>query len=140
MSQLDSGSKRKVLVVDDDPQIRRILERMLVGSSYEVRTAGDGLAALNQVKEDPPDLVILDIMMPGMSGIEVCRQIREANPGHPFQVLMLSAKDSQADRRRALEYGANDYVTKPFHIASLVRKIQYMFEKQGSERASSHFE
>ena len=140
MSQLDSGSKRKVLVVDDDPQIRRILERMLVGSSYEVRTAGDGVAALSQVKEDPPDLVILDIMMPGMSGIEVCRQIRETNPGLPIQVLMLSAKDSQADRRRALEYGANDYVTKPFHIASLVRKIQYMFEKQGAERPSSHFE
>lgn len=131
MSQQVSGSKRKVLVVDDDPQIRKILERMLIGPSYDVRTAVDGLTALSQVKEDPPDLVILDIMMPGMSGIEVCRQIRETNPEHPIQVLMLSAKDSQADRRRALEYGANDYVTKPFHIASLVRKIQYMFEKQG---------
>lgn len=131
MSQLVSGSKRKVLVVDDDPQIRKILERMLIGPSYDVRTAVDGLTALSQVREDPPDLVILDIMMPGMSGIEVCRQIRESNPEHPIQVLMLSAKDSQADRRRALEYGANDYVTKPFHIASLVRKIQYMFEKQG---------
>ncbi|MCC7344394.1 MAG: response regulator [Deltaproteobacteria bacterium] len=131
MIQQVSGSKRKVLVVDDDPQIRKILERMLIGPSYDVRTAVDGLTALNQVREDPPDLVILDIMMPGMSGIEVCRQIRESNPEHPIQVLMLSAKDSQADRRRALEYGANDYVTKPFHIASLVRKIQYMFEKQG---------
>ncbi|KAB2836327.1 response regulator [bacterium] len=131
MIQPVSGSKRKVLVVDDDPQIRKILERMLIGPSYDVRTAVDGLTALSQVKEDPPDLVILDIMMPGMSGIEVCRQIRETNPEHPIQVLMLSAKDSQADRRRALEYGANDYVTKPFHIASLVRKIQYMFEKQG---------
>ncbi len=113
MSQQVSGSKRKVLVVDDDPQIRKILERMLIGPSYDVRTAVDGLTALSQVKEDPPDLVILDIMMPGMSGIEVCRQIRETNPEHPIQVLMLSAKDSQADRRRALEYGANDYVTKP---------------------------
>jgi len=131
MSQPVSGSKRKVLVVDDDPQIRKILERMLIGPSYDVRTAVDGLTALSQVREDPPDLVILDIMMPGMSGIEVCRQIRESNLEHPIQVLMLSAKDSQADRRRALEYGANDYVTKPFHIASLVRKIQYMFEKQG---------
>ncbi|MCC6273988.1 MAG: response regulator [Deltaproteobacteria bacterium] len=131
MNQTVLGSKRKVLVVDDDPQIRKILERMLIGPSYDVRTAVDGLTALSQVREDPPDLVILDIMMPGMSGIEVCRQIRESNPEHPIQVLMLSAKDSQADRRRALEYGANDYVTKPFHIASLVRKIQYMFEKQG---------
>jgi two-component system phosphate regulon response regulator PhoB len=131
MSESAVATKRKVLVVDDDPQIRKILERMLVGTTYEVRTAGDGYSALNQVQEDPPDLIILDIMMPGMSGIEVCRQIRELRPQLPIQVLMLSAKDSQADRRRALEYGANDYVTKPFHIASLVRKIQYMFEKQG---------
>jgi len=122
---------RKVLVVDDDPQIRKILERMLSGPEYKVRSAVDGFTALHQVKEDPPDLVILDIMMPGMSGIEVCRQIRELQPDNPIQVLMLSAKDSQADRRRALEYGANDYITKPFHIASLVRKIEYMFEKKG---------
>ncbi|MCE9624884.1 MAG: response regulator [Deltaproteobacteria bacterium] len=131
MSEAEVGIKRKVLVVDDDPQIRKILERMLVGLHYEVRSVVDGFSALSQVEADPPDLVILDIMMPGMSGIEVCRQIRELHPEHPIQVLMLSAKDSQSDRRRALEYGANDYVTKPFHIASLVRKIQYMFEKVG---------
>ncbi|MFO1464000.1 MAG: response regulator [bacterium] len=130
MDQALTGGRRKVLVVDDDPQIRKILERMLVGPNYEVRSAVDGFTALHQVQEDPPDLVILDIMMPGMSGIEVCRQIRELRPESPIKVLMLSAKDSQADRRRALEYGANDYITKPFHIASLARKIQYLFEKQ----------
>ena len=122
--------KRKVLVVDDDPQIRKILTRMLAPATYEIRSADDGFAALQTVREWSPDLVILDIMMPGMSGIEVCRQIREEKPGQDLQILMLSAKDSQADRRRALEYGANDYVSKPFHIASLGRKIQYMFEKE----------
>ena len=121
--------KRKVLVVDDDPQIRKILTRMLEPSTYEIRSVDDGFAAVQVVREWGPDLVILDIMMPGMSGIEVCRQIREESPGGKLQILMLSAKDSQADRLRALEYGANDYVTKPFHIASLGRKIQYMFEK-----------
>lgn len=121
--------KRKVLVVDDDPQIRKILTRMLAPATYEIRSADDGFTALQTVREWNPDLVILDIMMPGMSGIEVCRQIREEKPGGDLQILMLSAKDSQADRRRALEYGANDYVSKPFHIASLGRKIQYMFEK-----------
>ena len=123
------ANKRKVLVVDDDPQIRKILTRMLEPSTYEIRSVDDGFAAIQSVREWGPDLVILDIMMPGMSGIEVCRQIREENAGGTLQILMLSAKDSQADRLRALEYGANDYVTKPFHIASLGRKIQYMFEK-----------
>jgi len=127
-------AKWKILVVDDDPQIRKILERMLSGADYEVRTADDGYSALERIKEDPPHLVILDIMMPGMSGIEVCRAIRETHPASSIQVLMLSAKDSQSDRRRALEYGANDYVTKPFHIASLTRKIRYIFEKMGVEK------
>jgi two-component system phosphate regulon response regulator PhoB len=90
----------------------------------------NGDSALREIQADPPDLVILDIMMPGMSGIEVCREIRKIRPQENIQVLMLSAKDSQSDRRRALEYGADDYVTKPFHIASLARKIEYMFEKR----------
>jgi DNA-binding response OmpR family regulator len=123
-------AKRKVLIVDDDPQIRKILERMLVGPDYDLRFATDGLSALKQLTEKLADLVILDIMMPGMSGIDVCKQIREQFRDTDIQVLMLSAKDSQSDRRRALEYGADDYVTKPFHISSLARKIQYMFEKK----------
>lgn len=104
---------------------------MLTGPAYDVRMVSNGDLALQEVQANPPDLVILDIMMPGMSGIEVCREIRNLKPVLPIQVLMLSAKDSQADRRRALEYGADDYVTKPFHIASLARKIEYMFEKRG---------
>jgi len=123
-------NKRKILIVDDDPQIRKILERMLKGPDYDVRMVADGDAAIEQVKADPPDLVILDIMMPGISGIEVCSEIRKSRPQSGIQILMLSAKESQADRRRALEYGADDYVTKPFHIASLARKIEYMFEKR----------
>ncbi len=119
-------------MVDDDPQIRKILERMLKNPDYDVRMVADGSAALDAVRADPPDLVILDIMMPGMSGIEVCREIRKVQPDSEMQVLMLSAKESQADRRLALEYGADDYVTKPFHIASLARKIQHMFEKRES--------
>jgi two-component system phosphate regulon response regulator PhoB len=123
-------TKRKILIVDDDPQIRKILERMLTDPVYDVRMVSNGDSALREIQADPPDLVILDIMMPGMSGIEVCREIRKIRPQENIQVLMLSAKDSQSDRRRALEYGADDYVTKPFHIASLARKIEYMFEKR----------
>lgn len=129
-------AKRKVLIVDDDPQVRKILNRMLSASDYEIYSAEDGQKAIDTVARCNPDLIILDIMMPGMSGIEVCKQIREDFPDREIQVLMLSAKDSQADRRRALEYGANDYVTKPFHIDSLARKIQYIFEKKKGVLAS----
>ncbi len=124
-------NKRKVLVVDDDPQIRKILERMLSVNVYEVQTASDGASALTKISENRFDLVILDIMMPGMSGIEVCREIRKTHSDPAMQVLMLSAKDSQSDRLRALEYGADDYVTKPFHVGSLARKIEYMLGKKG---------
>ena len=123
-------SKRKVLIVDDDPQIRKILERMLGDPKYDVKCVEDGKGAMESLQDYHPDLVILDIMMPGMSGIEVCRQIREVYPQREVHVLMLSAKDSQSDRRRALEYGADDFVTKPFHIASLGRKIDYIFDKK----------
>lgn len=106
---------------------------MLQGPKFEIHHAEDGQQALDVVSDVEPHLIILDIMMPGMSGIDVCRQVREKYPERDIKVLMLSAKDSQSDRRLALEYGANDYVTKPFHIASLGRKIEYMFEKGESD-------
>lgn len=129
--------RRKVLVVDDDPQIRKILERILDSTRYHVVSVSEGPAALIKFREFSPQLVILDIMMPGLSGIDVCQQLRKEFPDRKFQVLMLSAKDSQADRRRALEYGADDYVTKPFHIASLARKIEYIFDKKRDDAIAS---
>ncbi len=126
-------SKKKVLIVDDDPQIRKILERLLQGAEYDLQLAEDGKSALSAIASFHPQLVILDIMMPGMSGIEVCRQIRTEFPDEAIQILMLSAKDSQSDRRQALEFGADDYVTKPFHIASLARKIEYIFGKRKAD-------
>jgi DNA-binding response OmpR family regulator len=126
-------NKRKVLIVDDDPQIRKILERMLEGDHYEVQCVEDGTKAVERCLEFRPHLVILDIMMPGKSGIEVCQEIRNHFSKEKIQVLMLSAKDSQSDRRQALEFGADDYVTKPFHIASLGRKIEYFFSKRDPE-------
>lgn len=120
----------KILIVDDDPHIRKILERMLAQPQYETQSAEDGLQALKLVEEFQPHLVILDVMMPGLSGLEVCEKIREKFNKEQIQILMLSAKDSQIDRRSALETGADDYLTKPFHIASLARKIEYSLEKQ----------
>lgn len=126
-------SKQKILIVDDDPQVRKILTRMLENAGYELKTASDGFEALDQLSLFLPDLVILDIMMPGMSGIEVCQKIRQYSLKARLKILILSGKDTQADRREALELGGDDFVTKPFHIASLLRKIQHMLQKDDGE-------
>lgn len=136
MSQ-SAPSPRRILIVDDDPQIRKILERMLTQSPYEIQSAQDGLQALELVEKFRPHLIILDVMMPGLSGMEVCQKIRERFPKEEIQILMLTAKESQPDRRLALETGADDYITKPFHIASLARKIEYALNQQANKSLSS---
>lgn len=120
---------KKILIVDDDPQVHRILETVLASKSYQIMKAPDGTLAWETICTQRPDLVVLDIMMPGLSGIEVCQKIRREPELSSTLVLMLSAKDSQDDRLHGLQYGADDYVTKPFHVATLVNKIDYMLQK-----------
>lgn len=125
---MQSGLK-KILVVDDDPQVHKMLSAVLTVKNYQLDYAPDGFSALNQIELNPPHLVVLDIMMPEMSGIELCRKIREGTKNKNVLILMLSAKDSQSDRITGLQYGADDYVTKPFHVSTLVHKIEYMLNK-----------
>jgi len=123
---------KKILIVDDDPQVHKILSTVL-NKDYEVELALDATQALGKMAVSRPDLIILDIMMPDMSGIELCQKIRsqsQANRG-PL-ILMLSAKDTQTDRIKGLQYGADDYVTKPFHVSTLVHKIEHMLSKKRS--------
>ncbi len=120
---------KKILVVDDDPQVHKMLSTVLTVKNCQVDYAPDGFSALNQIELNSPDLVVLDIMMPEMSGIELCRKIRENTKNKKVLILMLSAKDSQSDRITGLQYGADDYVTKPFHVSTLVHKIEYMLNK-----------
>ncbi len=122
--------KHKILVVDDDPQIFKIIFRLLNSKKYQVASASNGNEALKKIEDEKPDLVILDLMMPGMSGLDVSKKIKENFSIQPIMILVLSAKDSQMDRRKCFEMGVDDYITKPFHIASLARKIEYMFEKK----------
>ncbi len=122
--------KHKILVVDDDPQIFKIIFRLLNSKKYHVTSASNGYDALKKIEEEKPDLVILDLMMPGMSGLDVSKKIKENFPSQRIMILVLSAKDSQMDRRKCFEMGVDDYLTKPFHIASLARKIEYIFEKK----------
>src|SRR4030095_6832341 len=122
--------KRPLLVVDDDPQVYKIISRLLDPDKYRVEGAEDGLAALKKMGDLKPELLVLDLMMPGMVGWEVCRAVKGNPNTRGIMILVLSAKDAQVDRRRCFEMGADDYETKPFHIGSLARKIEYMFEKR----------
>lgn len=112
----------RVLIVEDDPAILRGLKDNLLAESYEVLTAADGEAGLRLVHEQKPDLVILDLMLPRMSGYEVCRRLRDE--GNTTPILMLTARGEEADRVLGLDLGADDYVTKPFSIRELLARVR----------------
>jgi two-component system response regulator ResD len=119
-----------VLVVDDEPIVRDVLSRYLVRSGYSVGSAGDGEAALTAFEAKPPDLVLLDLMLPRLDGIEVFRRIRERAS---TPVIMLTAKGAEADRIAGLELGADDYVTKPFSPREIVARVRAVLRRSASE-------
>jgi DNA-binding response OmpR family regulator len=116
-----------VLVVDDDPTVSDVVRRYLEQDGCRVRLAADGLAALAAVDADRPDLVVLDLMMPGLDGLEVCRRLRHRLPDLP--VVMLTALGEEADRVVGLEVGADDYVTKPFSPRELVLRVRSVLRR-----------
>jgi DNA-binding response OmpR family regulator len=122
----------RLLIVEDDAAVRRMLERSLGAEGFEIAGAADGGAALALAERTAPDLVVLDVSMPGLSGFEVCRRLRAK--GLTGGVLMLTARDSVADRVRGLESGADDYVVKPFAIAEVVARLRAL-TRRGSDRS-----
>lgn len=122
----------RLLIVEDDAAVRRMLERSLGAEGFEIAGAADGGTALALAERTAPDLVVLDVAMPGLSGFEVCRRLRAK--GLTGGVLMLTARDSVADRVRGLESGADDYVVKPFAIAEVVARLRAL-TRRGSDRS-----
>ena len=119
---------RSVLVVDDDAHIREVICFALRRAGFEVTQAGDGEAALIRIERDRPDLVILDILMPEMDGLDVCRTVRGGRAGNAnVPILFLSSKDAETDRVAGLELGADDYITKPFSPRELVARVKARF-------------
>ncbi|HLK69328.1 MAG TPA: response regulator transcription factor [Bryobacteraceae bacterium] len=114
-------SAGKILVVDDDPQIRRVMKATLVGHGYEVIEARTGEDALETIAREMPSLVLLDMNMPGIGGLETCRSIRG---GSDVPVIILSVRNTEKDKVAALDAGADDYVTKPFSIEELLARIR----------------
>jgi two-component system, OmpR family, KDP operon response regulator KdpE len=110
-----------ILVVDDEPQIRRVLRTTLAADGYAIIEAHDGADALAKLGSERPDLVLLDMNMPGMDGLEVCREIRSASD---VPILMLTVRNAERDKVRALDAGADDYVVKPFGIQELLARIR----------------
>jgi two-component system response regulator MprA len=112
----------RVLVVDDDPPLRRMLARSLSAEGFEVTVAPDGPAALMAAERSAPDVIVLDLAMPAIDGLSVCRRLRVK--GLPTPILMLTARDAVADRVSGLEAGADDYLVKPFAIEELIARLR----------------
>lgn len=115
---------KKVLVADDEPSIVTALEFLLQRNGYEVRIARNGEEALQAIESDPPDLVLLDIMMPGRSGYEVCKRVRERADCRSTRIVMLTAKGRDAEVQKGLAMGADLYVTKPFSTRELMEQVR----------------
>jgi DNA-binding response OmpR family regulator len=116
-----------VLVIEDDVPIRQGLEVVLLREGHEVRWAPNAEAGVRCIDESPPDLLLLDLMLPGMSGFELCRKLRRE--GHMFPILMLTARSEEADRVLGLDLGADDYVTKPFSVAELMARCRALLRR-----------
>ena len=114
----------RILVVDDDAQIRRVMRTTLVTHSYEVDDARSGEEALEKMRTDQFDLVLLDVNMPGMGGVEACRVIRSGRSGFDLAIIMLTVRNTEKDKIEALDAGADDYVTKPFSTPELLARIR----------------
>ncbi len=124
---MDDHARGSVLVVDDEPTIAEVVSRYLERAGYETRIAADGLAAIDAASAARPDLVVLDLMLPGIDGLEVMRRLREQDRTTP--VILLTAKGEESDRVIGLRLGADDYVVKPFSPAELVARVDAVLRR-----------
>jgi len=125
----------RVLIVDDDPDIVRLVGYNLSHSGFEVQTAATGREALEIVQRRPPDLVVLDVMLPDVDGLEVCRTLRQQSPSRRIPILMLTARGEEIDRVVGFELGADDYVSKPFSPRELVLRVKSILRRTGTTRS-----
>jgi two-component system response regulator RegX3 len=118
---------QRILIVEDEPAIAEAVEYALKAEGFEVEAVDNGNTALEQARARPYDLLVLDLMLPGLSGVEVCRRLRDESP---VPILMLTAKDGELDRVLGLEVGADDYVSKPFSVPELVARVRALLRRR----------
>jgi two-component system response regulator ResD len=121
--------KNKILVVDDEETIREVVSRYLIREGYQVSEAADGFEALDSIKNDPPDLILLDLMLPGIDGLTLTEHLRR---DREIPIIMLTAKGEPTDRIRGLDLGADDYITKPFSPQEVVSRVRAVLRRSGS--------
>ncbi len=128
--------KRRILVVDDSPLVAESIKAKLEASSYEVNVAYSGEEALDKIKESPPDLMILDVYMPGIDGFEVCRRLRDNPDTHSLPVVMLSSRGNIKEKLAGFRAGADDYLVKEFDLADLPYRVKLVFRLRGVEEGN----
>jgi len=129
---------RKILVIEDDPSALRLVEYALEQEGYQVITASDGLEGVRKARDEHPDLIILDIMLPGLDGYEVCQQLRKEPETAKLHILMLSAKAREIDKDTGLKIGADDYLAKPSDPSKIIAKVKALLASRldaGAEKA-----
>ena len=131
---------QRILVIDDEPDLLELVRVNLEQNGYQVETAASGRAALETLQHVPPDLIILDLMLPDVSGLEICRQVRSDPSLRHLPIIMLTAKADEVDRVVGFELGADDYVTKPFSPRELSLRVAAVLRREEPRAASSPFE
>ena len=121
---------QKIYIVEDEPDIRETLKYNFSNEGFKVFTAPDGEEALSNIKKVLPDVLILDLMLPGLSGLDVCKSIRADDDIKDMSIIMLTAKGEEIDRVIGFELGADDYVTKPFSVRELILRVKVLLKKQ----------
>ena len=120
---------KKIMIIEDDPSFSRAINHIIQMEGYDVITASNGMTGLRMVKEEKPDLLILDVMLPGLDGFEICHQLRQDPQTANFPIIMLSAKGQEADKTTGLKVGASEYLTKPIDRVLLLEKISSLLNK-----------
>lgn len=132
--------KAHILIIEDDPSLSELLQYNLDNSGFKATVVSEGDEAINAIMEEEPDLVILDWMLPNLSGIEICRQIRQNSDTKRLPVIMLTAKGEESERIRGLETGADDYVIKPFSPSELIARVKAVLRRTHPEKSADVLE
>lgn len=127
---------KRILVIEDDPVSSRLMEYALEKQGYQVVTASNGLEGLKKVRAEGPDLVILDIMLPGMDGFEICHRVRSELPGKTLPILILSGKAQEADKATGLRLGADDYLVKPISPSTITTVVARLLASSDGQEES----
>lgn len=130
-------SKSKILIIEDERSLSEILSYNLANEGFEVLTASDGTDGLRRAQNSLPDLIVLDLMLPGIDGLQICRQLRSDPKTQSIRILMLTAKSEEVDEIVGFNMGADDYVAKPFKIKPLISRIKALLRRPSAEQSST---